>query len=61
MKMQVGNHTVTRLVPTFASGAAGEPVAYVGSSGYVEIAVNRGNASKTMGIGRGTPVVVEKR
>ena len=57
VKLQVGNHAVTRLVPTFAHGGAGEPVAYVGSSGYVEIAVNRGNASKTLGIGRGTPVV----
>jgi S-adenosyl-L-methionine hydrolase (adenosine-forming) len=60
LKMQVGNQAVTRLVPTFASGAAGEPVAFVGSSGYVEIAVNRGSASKTLGIGRGTPVVLTK-
>lgn len=60
VKLQVGNHAVTRLVPTFAHGGAGEPVAYVGSSGYVEIAVNRGSASKTMGIGRGTPVVLAR-
>lgn len=60
VKMQVGNHAVTRLVPTFAHGGAGEAVAYVGSSGYVEIAVNRGNASKTLGIGRGTPVVLTR-
>jgi S-adenosyl-L-methionine hydrolase (adenosine-forming) len=60
LKMQVGNQAVTRLVPTFASGSAGEAVAFVGSSGYVEIAVNRGSASKTLGIGRGTPVVLTK-
>lgn len=60
VQLQVGNHAVTRLVPTFANGGAGEPVAYVGSSGYVEIALNRGNASKTLGIGRGTPVVLTK-
>jgi len=47
------------MVPTFASGNAGEPVAYVGSSGYIEIAVNKGSASRTLSIGRGTPVVLD--
>lgn len=61
VQLQVGNHAVTRMVKMFASGNPGEPVAYIGSSGYVEIAVNKGNASKTMGIGRGTPVVLDKR
>jgi S-adenosylmethionine hydrolase len=60
VKLQVGNHAVTRLVPTFANGAAGEPIAYLGSSGYLEIGVNRGNLSKTLGIGRGTPVVLTR-
>src|SRR5580700_5106996 len=58
--LQVGSHPVTRMVHTFASGNAGEPVAYVGSSGYVEIAVNKGNASKALGTGRGTPVLLTK-
>lgn len=60
VKLQVGAHPVSRLVPTFASGNAGEAVAFVGSSGYVEIAVNKGSASKTLGIGRGTPVLLAK-
>lgn len=60
VQLQVGNHAVTRMVKMFASGNPGEPVAYIGSSGYVEIAVNKGNASKTLGIGRGTPVVLTK-
>jgi S-adenosylmethionine hydrolase len=47
------------LVGTFAQGNAGEAIAYIGSSGYVEIAINKGNASRTLGIGRGTPVVLE--
>ena len=59
VKFQVGTHAVSRMVPTFASGNAGEAVAYVGSSGFVEIAVNKGNASRTLSIGRGTPVVLE--
>lgn len=60
VKLQVGTHAVTRLVPTFASGNAGEAVAFIGSSGYVEIAVNKGNASKTLGISRGVAVLLTK-
>jgi S-adenosyl-L-methionine hydrolase (adenosine-forming) len=58
--LQVGSQAVTRMVHMFASGNAGEPVAYIGSSGYLEIAVNKGNASKALGIGRGTPVLLTK-
>lgn len=61
IKLQVGPHAVTRLVETFANGNAGEPIAYFGSSGYLEIAVNKGNASKTLSVGRGTPVVLAKQ
>ncbi len=60
VKLQVGTHPVTRVVGMFASGNPGEPVAYIGSSGYLEVAVNKGNASKTMGVGRGTPVLLTK-
>lgn len=60
VKLQVGTHPVTRMVSMFASGNTGEPVAYIGSSGYLEIALNKGNASKTLGVGRGTPVLLTK-
>ena len=57
-KMQVGTQAVTKLVDTFAHGAAGEPIAYVGSSGYIEIGVNKGSAARTLALGRGTPVIL---
>ena len=60
VKFQVGTHPVTRLVDTFASGNNGEPIAYVGSSGYIEIGVNKGNAARTLNLGRGTPVILTK-
>jgi S-adenosylmethionine hydrolase len=60
IKLQVGNHAVSKLVQTFANGNAGEAIAYVGSSGLVEIGVNKGSASKTLGIGRGTAVLLDK-
>ena len=57
-QIQVGTHVVKKLVDTFAHGAAGEPIAYVGSSGYIEIGVNKGSAAKTLALGRGTPVIL---
>ena len=60
IKLQVGSHQVSRFVETFAQGNNGEPIAYLGSSGYLEIAVNKGNASRTLNLGRGTPVILTK-
>lgn len=56
--LAVGTHAVPRLVETFALGKAGEAIAYVGSSGYLEIAVNKGNASRSLGVGRGAAVTL---
>ena len=60
INLQVGSHAVSKLLPTFAHGNAGEAIAYVGSSGNLEIGVNKGSASKTLGLGRGTPVLLNK-
>jgi S-adenosylmethionine hydrolase len=60
INLQVGTHAISKLVPTFANGNAGEAIAYVGSSGNLEIGVNKGSASKTLGVGRGAPVLLNK-
>jgi S-adenosylmethionine hydrolase len=57
--IRVGNAAVTKIVPTFAQGAAGETFAIIGSSGYIEICVNKGSAARTVGAGRGAEVTVE--
>jgi S-adenosylmethionine hydrolase len=59
VNFQIGSHSVSRLVDTFALGNAGEPIAYFGSSGYIEVAVNKGNAAKTLGLGRGAAVTLQ--
>jgi S-adenosylmethionine hydrolase len=41
---------------TYADVAPGEPVALRGSSGLLEIALNRGNAAEALGAGRGDVV-----
>ena len=44
------------LAGTFSDVELGRPVAYVGSGGFVEIAVNRGNAARAFGLGVGCEV-----
>lgn len=61
LKLQVGSQAVKRLVDTFAQGKANEPIAYFGSSGYLEIGINKGNAARTLSIGRGAPVVLSDK
>jgi S-adenosyl-L-methionine hydrolase (adenosine-forming) len=60
LELQVGTQSVKRLVETFARGENAEAVAFIGSSGYVEIAVNKGNASKALGVGRGAAITLTK-
>ncbi|MCA1962013.1 MAG: SAM-dependent chlorinase/fluorinase [Desulfomonile sp.] len=42
----------------FGQVAVGQPIALINSFGYLEIAVNRGNAHREFGVGRGAPVHV---
>jgi len=53
------NTRISKVLPTFAEGAAGEPVGVIGSSGYLEISVNKGNAARTLGITRGAEVTID--
>jgi S-adenosylmethionine hydrolase len=59
IRLAVNGKLVGQFAPTFAAGGPGEPIAVLGSAGYVEIAVNRGNAARTLGVGRGAEVTLE--
>jgi S-adenosylmethionine hydrolase len=59
ISLQVGGKRIEKLAQTFALGAAGEPVAIVGSSGFLEIAVNKGHAARALGVNRGAEVILE--
>jgi S-adenosylmethionine hydrolase len=59
LTIRAGNGEVKKLVQTYAQGAAGETFALIGSSGYLEISMNKGNAAKTLGVARGAEVTVE--
>jgi len=59
VKLAVGGKEITRVVQTFAQGAPGEPFAILGSSGFLEISVNKGHAARQLGAQRGGEVLVE--
>ena len=53
--MRIGTREVSSLVRTFAAAGAGEPALVTGSSGYLEVVVNRGSAAKLLGCVAGSP------
>ncbi len=55
-QLSCGQAAIGALAGTFAEGAPGEPVLVVGSSGYLEIAMNQGAAAKALGCETGSPV-----
>ena len=59
MELRAGLERMNRLAQTYAETAVGELFAVVGSSGYVEVAVNQGSAAKRLGVGAGSPVELE--
>lgn len=58
LHLHLGPVTIERLSPTYAEVAPGECVALVGSHGYLEIAVNQGNAAKLLRQKVGAPLAI---
>lgn len=54
-----GWHSVTGLHQNYSTVAVGQPVALIGSSAELEIAVNQGNASEVFAIKVGSPVTLQ--
>lgn len=59
LMIRVGNGQANKIVQTFAQGAPGEVVGLIGSGGFLEISVNKGNAARALGAARGAEVTVE--
>jgi S-adenosylmethionine hydrolase len=59
IRITIGREQITGLHRTFADVPPGALLAYVGSSGYLEIAEREGNASARLGVDLGDPVHVE--
>ena len=54
----VGRKRVCSLAPSYQSVPAGRALAVVGSSGFLEIAINGGNAAKTLKLKAGTCIEI---
>jgi len=54
----IGGQRISGLARTYGERTPGELVALINSLGYVEIAIVNGNAAQQMGLGVGTPVVI---
>jgi S-adenosylmethionine hydrolase len=55
-KLYVGNTILDEITETFGSVPEGEPVAYIGSAGMLEIAINKGNAQEMLGVQKGAQI-----
>ena len=58
-RIAVAGKEVPKIMLTYGDGGPGEPFGILGSAGLLEISVNRGSASRTLGAQRGAEVVVE--
>ena len=56
--IRIGGRELAGLAATYESVPAGELLALIGSSGRLEISVNRGSAAEMLGVGPGTQVAV---
>lgn len=56
VRIYVGSTILKQLVNTFGDVKQGEAVAYIGSAGMLEVAVNGGNAEQMLGVYKGAAV-----
>jgi S-adenosylmethionine hydrolase len=57
--VQTNAVAIQRFCPTFGASDTADPFVYAGSSGYLEVAINKGNAAEVLGIKVGDPLTLE--
>jgi len=58
LEVWVGTYRMRQLSRTYEDGGLGSPMALIGSSGHLEVAVAQGNAAAYLGVGKGERVRV---
>ena len=58
LSIVIANRTIKGISKSYSGVKAGELVALFGSTGYLEIAVNKGNAKKLLNVNRGDKVAI---
>ncbi len=56
LQVSIGEHAIGPVRASYADVPPAQPVAVIGSTQMLEIAINGGNASRTLDVGRGVPV-----
>lgn len=56
VKLRIGNIVIQGIKKTFGEAKRGEPLMYIGSTGYLEIGINGDNAARCLNVSVGTPV-----
>ena len=56
VRIYVGNTIIDHMVNTFGDVQPGEPVAFIGSSGMLEVGINKGNAAEMLGVDKGAQI-----
>lgn len=56
VRIYVGNTILDEIAMTFGNVTDGEPVAYIGSSGMLEVGINKGNAQEMLGVQKGAQI-----
>lgn len=59
-EIRAGKASLNRLNSAYVESGVGKPLAIIGSSGLLEIAINGGNAKEGLGIKWGDPVVIQR-
>jgi S-adenosylmethionine hydrolase len=57
--IDIGNHSIAGMVENYAQSRSKSPVAIIGSRGCLEIAINSGNAARTLNMAKGEIVRVK--
>ncbi len=56
VRIYVGNTIIDHMVNTFGDVEDGDPAAFIGSSGMLEIGINKGNAAELLSVDKGAQV-----
>ncbi|MEX0608750.1 MAG: SAM-dependent chlorinase/fluorinase [Balneolaceae bacterium] len=58
VKIYVGNTMLKKIVTTFGDVEDGDPAAFIGSSGMLEIGINKGNAGRMLSVDKGAQISI---
>lgn len=59
LETTIGKKKIIGLIKTYTDVNAGEPLALIGSAGFLEVSINQGNAQKYFKVDKGSKIIIE--